>query len=217
MFSSFATDNRFNRFPERRTLKHIMKKELFFLLAPLLAFGPFSDRGKAQGNLVFNGGFDLGTGGWMATNISRFGGWDPGKGNPGGNFFLDAVPSSLNPTINQQITGFTPGLTYLVSGDYAYSDDSGGPSVTPSFGVAFNGVFVFQTVKPSSADWQTFSVLYTPGSSDELLSISAQLNGTGASYGIDNIAILPVPEPSSIALLLLTGGSLALALGKKRK
>jgi hypothetical protein len=71
--------------------------------------------------------------------------------------------------------------------------------------VAFNGVFVFQTVKPASSDWQTFSFLYTPSSSDEIISISAQLNGTAVSYGIDNVVIQLIPEPSSTALFVLGG------------
>jgi hypothetical protein len=180
-----------------------MKKNILFFLSLPLAFGLLSNRGNAQGTLVFNGGFDSNAAGWIATNVNRLGGWYPDKGNPGGYFFLDAVPSSLDPTIGQTIKGFIPGLTYLVSGDYAFSDDSGDPGVTPSFGVDFNGVFLFQTVKPGSPDWQTFSFFYTPSFSDEILSISAQLNGTAVSYGIDNIAIQLIPEPSSTALFVL--------------
>lgn len=72
--------------------------------------------------------------------------------------------------------------------------------------MAVNGVFLFETVAPASYNWQSFSFSYTAISSSALLSLSSQINGMEISYGIDNIAMQAVPEPSSSLLIMLGSG-----------
>jgi hypothetical protein len=103
--------------------------------------------------------------------------------------------------IFQTITGLTPGTTYSISGDYAFSDDFHDTSTNASFGVALDGVFMFEASKPAAPVWLSFNFPYTPASTSALLSLVAQRNGTTVGYGIDNIAIT-VPEPSAFCILV---------------
>lgn len=178
------------------------------LLATKIALTGIATQAHAQGNLVFNGGFDTDASGWTGGNLGLSAGYRPDKGNPGGFFVLDnANPSSsTDPIISQMITGLEFGNTYVISGSYQYGIDRGGGSPTaPSFGVAIDGVSFFTTPMPSLIDrpnWLNFSFFYAATSSTVTLSLSAQMNGTGVSYGIDNIVMSAVPEPSSFALLI---------------
>ncbi len=176
----------------------------------------FDQSVMAQGNLVINGGFDTDASGWTTTNEYKFG-YVSTKGNPGGYFFLYTNSSSLTPMISQTINGLIPGSNYIVSGDYEYIIGGIiGGSRFPSFGVALNSVFLFETAAPTDLDWHSFSFDYTATSTSVLLSLSSQLNGTGVSYGIDNIAMYIVPEPSTIFLISLGSGVLIYVRTRKR-
>jgi hypothetical protein len=149
----------------------------------------------AAQNLIINGGFDTNATGWTASNVSRLGGWACCKGNPGGFFQLDTTPSpTTDPTISQVINGLTPGVSYAVSGVYEKLIDWGGGSLTNlSFGVAVDGVFRYE-VPQSGWAWHSFGFAFVATSPSVTLSISAQRNGTGVSYGIDNIVMQPTPS-----------------------
>lgn len=170
------------------------------LVLTTLIIVSLSDRAKAQGNLVFNGGFNVNTAGWTLTNGASY----AYIGNPGLAVGLDnEIPSpSINPTASQTINSLTPATSYIVSGDFQKLKDRGGSAANPSFGVAIDGVFLFQAVAPSDANWHSFNFLYGATSSSALLSLSAQINGTATSYAIDNISIVAVPEPSTVALAI---------------
>ena len=147
----------------------------------------------AQNNLVVNGSFSGNANGWTITNTPGGFGYHSAVGNPPGGVQLDNVfPSpSSDPTASQTISGLTPGVVYLVSGDYRRVKvrGSGLPTDQPSFGVAIDGDFPFTTLDPGFLDWRHFSFPYTASSTTVLLSVSSQLNGTGFSYDIDNIAM----------------------------
>jgi len=120
--------------------------------------------------------------------------------------------------LNQRfLNGLMPGFVYIVSGDYQKSKDRGGGSSTDSsFGVAMDGVFVLETTLPDQLIFHSFNFLYTATSSSAVLSLSSQINGTGISYGIDNIAMQTVPEPSSLWLMGV-GGALSAVFFKNRE
>lgn len=146
----------------------------------------------AQGNLVRDGTFSFGADYWTITN----GAWYQSLGNPGGCIVLDNDPPSAtsDPTASQTIHGLIPGATYAVSGQYQQGKDRGGGSPTePSFGVAIGGQLLFEAVAPGDLNWHNFAFLYTATSSNSVLSLSAQINGTGVAYLIDNIALQPRP------------------------
>jgi hypothetical protein len=155
----------------------------------------------AQGSFVVNGGFDTDASSWTLTNGAYFTG---AGGNPGGGIVLNP-PSSTAPTISQTINGLTPGTFYTVSGDYM--GDLVGKNIitTNSLGVALDGVFLFETVAPTNFNWYSFNFEYLATSTSALLSLSSQLNGTGASYLIDNISMYAVPEPDSLCLIGIGG------------
>jgi hypothetical protein len=165
----------------------------------VLALSCIPQSATAQGNLVFNGGFDYDASGWIATNIAGGAGYDPLKGHPGGCFTLWSGPSSsLTPIISQPINGLVSGSSYLVSGDYSVAGGTLGS--TPSFGVAMDGIYLFE-VAPTIGTWQSFSFSYTATDSSALLSLAAELNGTHVAYRVDNIFMEGVPEPNSLWLL----------------
>jgi hypothetical protein len=171
----------------------------------------FLQPAKAQGNLVYNGGFEVITNGSYAVGWT-FNTWVlfTGGGNPGICAFLSNDELSLDPTapiISQAISGLIPGDTYIISGDYQAGKDYGGASPTnASFGVVIDGAFVFEIAASPLGDWRHFSFSYTATSSSALLGLSSQINGTGVGYEIDNIAMSAVPEPSTSWLILLGGG-----------
>jgi hypothetical protein len=176
----------------------IMKTYFVALTTLLLVSLP--NGGKAQGNLVFNGGFDTSTTGWMTTNV--FGsGYESAQGNPPGDLLLDGLSSPS--TASQTITSLTPVAIYVVSGDYR---KVGGKVFTDyTFGVALDGIFLFRTADPGNFNWQSFSFQYTATSSSVLLSLSSKISGSDFAYAIDNISMQPVPEPSSFWLMGVGG------------
>jgi hypothetical protein len=183
--------------------RFVMKIKMIQIVTILLVFDSYAV--KAQANFVFNGQFDSNTNGWVLANGASW----PWVGHPGFSVDLsDVTPSLANdPTASQTINSLTPVANYIVSGDYAMGKDYGGGSATStSFGVFIDGVVYFETIAPGNQDWHSFSFIYTATSSSAVLSLSAQLNGTGVSYFIDNIAMYAVPEPSASLLILLGGG-----------
>jgi hypothetical protein len=120
---------------------------------------------------------------------------------------LDNPSLPNSPSASQTITSLTPGVLYIVSGDY---EKGPGKNVTDnSFGVALDGVFLFETAAPADSNWHSFNFDYTATSTSALLSLSAQINGTDYAYFIDNIAMYAVPEPSAWSLILLGSSLLA--------
>jgi hypothetical protein len=182
------------------------------MILAALTLSSFSQSATAQGNLVFNGGFDAGASGWIIVNTPGGFGYSSVGGNPGSCVLLDnTTPSpSTDPTASQTINSLTPGANYIVSGDYQKQKDRGAtttPATDNSFGVAIDGAFLFEAASPTSNDltWHSFDFLYTATSSSALLSLSSQINGTGVSYIIDNISLQAVPEPGSLYLIGLGG------------
>lgn len=99
-----------------------------------------------------------------------------------------------DPTVSQVVTGLTVGISYTVSGDYEKLTDRGGGLPTGlSFGVAIDGVFHYEAPQSDWA-WHSFGFGFIATSSRMTLSISSQRNGTGVSYGIDNIVVQPTPS-----------------------
>jgi hypothetical protein len=177
----------------------------------------FSQSLKAQGNLVFNGSFDSGDTGWTLSGGAHI---VPPIGI-GTNYQIslyDSSSASALTTASQTINSLTPGLVYVVSGDYVMGKDQmpGGSPLNPSFGVMIDGAIYFQAIASGNYGWQSFNFLYTAGSSSAVLSLSAQMNGTWVTCSIDNISMQLVPEPSS-EILLSFGGLFLLAISFRRQ
>jgi hypothetical protein len=142
-------------------------------------------------NLVINGSFDTNTTGWTA-NIAKD--YQPSLGNPPGCVGLNDPSLQSVPTISQVVTGLTTGVSYTVTGDYKELVNWGGGAPTnSSFGVAVDGVFEFEDTQTDSV-WHSFGFTFIAPSSTTTLSLSAQMNGTGVAYLIDNIVMQPTPS-----------------------
>jgi hypothetical protein len=158
----------------------------------------------AQDDLVINGTFDTDATGWTLTNGAA---WIPEKNGSGGSVSLDSLaPSpSADPTAYQLINSLTPSQVYLISGDYKKEVDR--TSVAGlSFGVALDNVFQFEVSDPEDFNWHSFNFLYTATSTSAVLGFSSQINGTGVSYDIDNIAMYATPEPAAVCFIFLGSG-----------
>ena len=179
----------------------------------ILLLSCFIQSVAAQGNLVVNGGFDTDASGWTLANVEAGFGYLATGGNPPGCVVLENDSSPYASTASQEINSLTPGTFYIVSGDY----QSGGKGIANnSFGVALDGVYLFEANSPPTYNWYSFSFEYMATSTSALLSISAQLNGTGYPYSIDNIAMDAVPEPNSLCLLG-AGGMMSALFRHRRK
>jgi hypothetical protein len=182
----------------------------------ILMLSYFAQSVTAQGNLVVNSGFNTDASGWVITNveIDVGGGYVSNYGNPPGSIFLYYPSSPDVPTASQEINSLTPGQLYIVSGDYQRG--LGKNTTDDSFGVALDGVFLFETVVPTDSNWHSFSFDYTATSTSALLSLEAQINGIDYSYYIDNIAMYAVPEPNSLCLMGVGGMMSALFFRHRR-
>ena len=192
-------------------MRNTSKKVIHVGLITLLVFVTTS---LAQ-QLVTNGSFDTNAIGWNSTNN----GFVPFKGNPNGSGFFDLGTESPSPTtdpfVSQLITGFVSGATYVVSGDYelGYNPGGGSPGAL-SFGVALDGVYLFEAATPTDFYWHTFNFSYVASSSSAVLSLAAERNNTSARFGVDNISI--VPEPS-VTVLLCGFAGLVFGTVRRRK
>jgi len=190
----------------------VLAAEIFLTALALLCLAPSAN---AQGNMVVNGGFDTDASGWVLTNIGSGGGYHSSFGNPPGSVVLDYPSSPDVPTASQEINGLTPGGLYIFSGQYRAI--AGKDFTDNSFGVALDGVFLFEATAPGDSNWHDFNFDYTATSANALLGLSAQINGTGFSYGIDNIAIYAILEPSAWSLIFLGSGVLLLVRCTKER
>ncbi len=163
--------------------------------------------------MVINGGFDTDASGWSITNVENSFGYLSSGGNPGGCFVLENGIIFIVPTISQEINSLDPGQFYTVSGDYK---SLGKNFAANSFGVTMDGIFLFETNSPPDNNWYSFNFEYQATSTSVLLSIAAQLNGTGYPYAVDNIAMYAVPEPSSLCLIGV-GGIMGAMFFRNRK
>jgi hypothetical protein len=153
---------------------------------------------KAQGNLVFNGGFDVTSGndaeGWTLTGPAFA---NVKNGTPAPDVNLGGVA-----TASQTINGLNLGSIYRVSGDYLAS---GSDHSTISFEAMIDGVALFQTGVPTNSNWNSFVFEYTATTSSVVLTLSQiySSNLLVDHYHIDNIAMYAVPEPSAYVLMCL--------------
>jgi hypothetical protein len=168
------------------------------LIASGLAAICFPQLATAQGNLVYNGGFNANSDGWTLIYGAYY---NSKNGDPAPDVVLGLGKAAASQTIN----GLTPGVTYNVFGDY--QDIDGGSATVPGFGVALNGVYMFEAVAPPNSDWYSFNFDYIASSSSALLSLS-QINGSGIYYSIDNIVMQAVPEPASLMSIVFGSGAL---------
>ena len=183
-------------------------------------------------NLVTNGDFgqqvpsngSSGNGGWSSSNIDGAGGWRSSGGDPGGVFILNSNGSaSTDPTIEQTLSGLTPGATYLVEGNVQNIYSQYGDASTPSFGVYVNGTPIYTATKAQlpAGSWHdacagssagathTFCVTFSldAGTTTATLAFKGEQNGADASYAIDNISVQALNTKSYVTDFANASGS----------
>lgn len=163
----------------------------------------FARIGAAQGNLIYNGGFDITFGndapGWTQTGSSFA---NVKNGNPAPDLVL-----GLGQAASQTVNNLTAGALYVVAGDYrCYATDH----TNLSFRVAVDGVSLFETAGPIDPTWNHFSVQFSPSSPSAVLSLTQTYAAYPSvdAYSIDNIGMYIVPEPSVSGLFFLGACSL---------
>lgn len=161
----------------------------------------------AATELVVNGGFDTDGSGWVYNNLGTDGGWQAGRGNPPGAFWINhnggPVGGDPDPMLSQSITT-SAGASYSLTFDVVqYVINSG----APAFAVDIDGVEQASfTLGPT---WASHTLDFTAASSSTRLSFRAEINGTDNDALLDNVSVMVVPEPRTYALF--GAGLLALA------
>ena len=190
-------------------------KNTFKFMAGMMAVG-LTVSTQAQ-NLVSNGGFETGDlTGWSligalasAPVLTADDGIPVHSGSYAvGLYGFDAFPTDK---ISQTLTT-TPGESYTL--DFWWNSKI--LTAPNEFGVAWNGVSVFDVQNQSGGGWteETFSVTATSAST--ILSFNDYVPDGNGVYTIDDISVVPAPEPATLALSAL-GGLAGLVANRRRK
>jgi hypothetical protein len=145
----------------------------------------------ASANLVTNGTFDTGLGGWTLVASDIFTGWNGGFGNPPGSFQNGNV-GSIPATLSQAISTMA-GSLYNISFDLYHND----PGVGDTFSVSFGGVNLIGPgpIPQTNGLWQTFTfnnILATGSSS----TFSVVGYDNPSYFYVDNVKVTPGPLPA---------------------
>jgi hypothetical protein len=181
------------------------------LAAVLLTLPSLNDAQAGPINLISNSTFDIPVpeggagGGWVSmTNCIGAGGTMSVGGD---NVFVinECGQPGSDPSVQQILTGLTPGAAYEISGSYGEFYGPLGNPAALSFGVAIDGNVILQLATPpgpsltQGGSLHGFSVTFVATSPTHVLSFLSERNGDDTEYAIDNIwvtLVVPVPDCS---------------------
>jgi hypothetical protein len=194
-----------------------------YALALIILFAPFA---KGEVNLLDNGSFEAGNTGF--TSGYRY---SPGNLQPEGSYDVVTNPHNshpLAPSYGDHTTGTgkmlafngatTPGVvawteTVVVQRSTTYSFagwisswSAGGPSA--ALNIYVNSVLLEQAdVPPTSGVWESFSGAWNSGTDPTatLAFADTRLDATGNDFALDDLSFIAIPEPTSLALLPISG------------
>ncbi|MFN7936496.1 MAG: hypothetical protein U0R19_24440 [Bryobacteraceae bacterium] len=166
----------------------------------------------AFAGLVTNPTFDGNCASWSFAGFVNF---CDASGNPGPSLVLNDFPGPV-PQATQSIAGLILGTTYQITLSAKTYFNCCNSSSTPGAGVSIDGnQFDFLVV--NSQPWTNYSFTFTYSGGSNLLTLSAQRNGTDSDAQFDNVDInqlsADVPEPASALILAL--GLLSLSIAKQ--
>jgi hypothetical protein len=188
-----------------------------------LVWGATNDVRAAPVNLIVDGSFEapnVGTGwnlfpngavpGWTSNNNQTEIDYTPILSLP----FYDGCCQSMEAdgstydTISQAVSGLSVGRKYTLSWGYGDRPGSGPQQLNVSFG----GVAVTTDYGSGSGVWTGNSFVVTATATSEVLSFAAINVGGNPSVGneVDDVSLVGVPEPASMAVL--ASGLLGLGL-----
>lgn len=194
----------------------------------------------ASANLVIDGGFEMGavSGGYQTyTAGSTMGGWTVTAGSvdligsywtgdPGHS--VDMAGLYQNGTITQTILNTTPGAWYHLSFDMSGNPDNNHQPQPKEVEVVFGNTtqrFSFSSTVNTyqNMGWQLREGDFQAIGTSTVLSFTDISGGVGSgtAFGaaIDNVVLVPVPEPATLvagALLLLPFGASALRIVRRK-
>ncbi len=137
-----------------------------------------------------NPGFTADGLGWTEHNFDEWSGWTDEAGNPPGCYRLNEYGNpEIDPGIQQDVSGFVPGLTYEITGEYRpYVEWIGSPSAE-SFAVTVDSVLVGSFPRgPNGLDWSTFSAEFTATSFSHVIGFWGE-HLDDSSYELDNVSL----------------------------
>ncbi len=116
-------------------------------------------------------------------------------GNPGGYAWLNHSGGKSDPSISQEVTGLTPGLTYMIRGDY-----KGGTNVhlhlkdksAKCFSIDVDGKSIKKLALPSDMyEWSKFTAIFTATKTTHTIRFRGEIDGTDGDVAIDNVFVRP--------------------------
>jgi hypothetical protein len=140
---------------------------------------------------LINGDFTDDASGWTLHHMTPGNGWTDGSGNPPGCIQLnDYGTCGVDPGIQQEVSGFVPGLTYEITGEYRPYVEWIGNQYAESFVVTADSVLVGSFARgPNGLDWSTFSAEFTATSFSHVIGFWAEYSCDDSSYDLDNVSL----------------------------
>jgi hypothetical protein len=137
-----------------------------------------------------NPGFTLDGTGWTEHNFDQWSGWTDEAGNPPGCYRLNEYGNyDIDPGIQQDVSGFVPGLTYEITGEYRPYVAWIGNYLAESFVVTVDSVLVGAFARgPNGLDWSPFTAEFTATSFSHVIGFWGE-HADDSSFELDNVSL----------------------------
>jgi hypothetical protein len=138
-----------------------------------------------------NGDFTDDAAGWTLHHLTEPNGWTDEAGNPPGCMILnESNTHGIDPGVQQDVSGFVPGLTYEITGEYSPYVNWIGNQWAESFAVTVDSVLVGSFARgPNGDGWSPFTVEFTATSFSHVIGFWAEYVGDDSSYYLDNVSL----------------------------